>query len=55
MHNDDRPATQQVLRAFSSCLLALGDVTHGTSVDQIVADAMRLRGAEKRSGPGRAL
>lgn len=41
MHNDDRPATQQVLRAFSSCLLALGDVTHGTSVDQIVADAMR--------------
>lgn len=41
MKNHDRPATQQVLRAFSSCLLALGDVTHATSVDHILEGAMR--------------
>lgn len=41
MNTFDRPATQHVLRAFSSCLLALGDVTHGASVDQIVEAAMR--------------
>ncbi len=31
----------QVLRAFSSCLLALGDVTHGASVERIIEEAMR--------------
>lgn len=37
-----RPAPpSQVLRAFSSCLLALGDVTHGASVDRILEQAMR--------------
>ncbi len=41
MNNHDRPSTQQVLRAFSSCLLTLGDVTHGTSVDQVLEEAMR--------------
>lgn len=37
----DRPDTQQALRAFSSCLLALGDVTHGASIDRILESAMR--------------
>jgi DNA-binding CsgD family transcriptional regulator len=41
MNTLDRPPTQQVLRAFSSCLLALGDVTHGAGVDHIVEEAMR--------------
>jgi DNA-binding CsgD family transcriptional regulator len=41
MNTHDRPPTQQVLRAFSSCLLALGDVTHAAGVDQIVEEAMR--------------
>ncbi len=41
MNLHDRPATQHVLRAFSSCLLALGDLTHGASVEQILADALR--------------
>ncbi|MGY4827792.1 helix-turn-helix transcriptional regulator [Sphaerotilaceae bacterium SBD11-9] len=41
MNTLDRPPTQQVLRAFSSCLLALGDVTHAAGVDHILEDAMR--------------
>jgi DNA-binding CsgD family transcriptional regulator len=41
MNTPDRIPTQQVLRAFSSCLLALGDVTHGAGVAQIVEEAMR--------------
>jgi len=41
MNLHDRPATQQQLRAFSSCLLTLGDLTHGASVDRVLEEAMR--------------
>lgn len=35
------PPSRQLLGAFSSCLLVLGDVTHGATIERIVEDAMR--------------
>jgi DNA-binding CsgD family transcriptional regulator len=41
MNTFDRPPTAQALRAFSACLLALGDVTHDAGVDRILEESMR--------------
>ena len=37
----ERPSSRNVLGAFSSCLLALGDVTFDAGVERILEDAMR--------------
>ena len=41
MNTVDPHARPNVLSAFSSCLLALGDVTFGAGVERILEDAMR--------------